>query len=260
MIYDFLQQVYFEFETIICTIKRWNSLMVASLLGYKNIVKILLDLGADINAKDNNGQTALMRATDHGYTEIITLLLDKGADINANNNDGKSALKVAIENSRTETVILLIRNGAEIPQDKTALINTLKKTNWWSKGHLNIIKNTPRNNNHEQDVSKLELAILFQNRQYVQGLINNGINYDNDKCLEIARKAQKLDLIDLFQREKPEIKKEVIIIEDDNEPLHSSSISQSLKRKCSQITGSSSNEKQHKNIESENEFFIVTYH
>ena len=237
-----------------------TTLMFAAKNGHTETVTLLLDKGSDIHAKFKNGATALMAAARKGHTETVQLLIDKGANINAKMVNGKSALTVAIEKSKTEIVMLLIRNGAEIPEDKTALINILKETSWWSNGHLNIIENTPRNKNHEQDVSEIELAILFQNREYVQDLIDDGINYDNDKCLEIARNAKKYDLVDLFQQKRPEIKKEVIVIKDDNEPLHSSSLYEPLKRKYSQITASSSSDENQRkdlmlasnDIESEN--------
>ena len=42
-------------------------------------VQTLLAEGADINAEDSNGGTALMRASYKGHTEIVKLLLEKGA-------------------------------------------------------------------------------------------------------------------------------------------------------------------------------------
>ena len=46
------------------------------------IVKLLLEHGADINLPDNYGHTALMMASLEGNTEIVRLLLDQGADVN----------------------------------------------------------------------------------------------------------------------------------------------------------------------------------
>ena len=44
--------------------------------------------GADVNAKDYNGTTALIMAIRNGYTEIVSRLLEKGADVNAKDYNG----------------------------------------------------------------------------------------------------------------------------------------------------------------------------
>lgn len=47
-------------------------------------------LGCD--AFEDNGATALIRAADNGHLDVVRLLLDKGADVNAHDNDGITAL------------------------------------------------------------------------------------------------------------------------------------------------------------------------
>lgn len=44
-----------------------------------DVVKVLLDLGADIEAADFSKATALLRAASNGHTEVLRVLLDKGA-------------------------------------------------------------------------------------------------------------------------------------------------------------------------------------
>ena len=60
-----------------------KALIVAACGGYIKILKLLLDAGADINAKDNFGWTALHCARE---VEIAKLLIEAGADINAKDN------------------------------------------------------------------------------------------------------------------------------------------------------------------------------
>uniref|UniRef100_A0A3B4XU79 Uncharacterized protein n=2 Tax=Seriola lalandi dorsalis TaxID=1841481 RepID=A0A3B4XU79_SERLL len=42
------------------------------------MVKLLLSCGADVNAQDREGSTALMCASEHGHTHIARLLLETG--------------------------------------------------------------------------------------------------------------------------------------------------------------------------------------
>jgi ankyrin repeat protein len=75
------------------------------------VVGLLLARGADVNARDNRGQTALMLASTSSSEEvaIVTLLLDRGAHVRARDTRGHSAMALAAKNRHTETVRLLKR-------------------------------------------------------------------------------------------------------------------------------------------------------
>ena len=77
------------------------------------ILKILLDAGADANAKDTYGITALMFASEKGHDTCVKLLLDAGADANAKDNNGRTALKSASEKGYDACVKLLKAAGAK---------------------------------------------------------------------------------------------------------------------------------------------------
>ncbi len=53
--------------------------MIAADEGHTVVARILLDRGANINAKNDDGETALMIAADEGHTVIAQLLRDAGA-------------------------------------------------------------------------------------------------------------------------------------------------------------------------------------
>ena len=82
--------------------------------GHIEIVKLLLDRGVDINIVSKYGQSALAYASYFGNTDIVKLLLDKGADPNIVDNDGKTALMNAIDNGNTDIVKLLKKHIATI--------------------------------------------------------------------------------------------------------------------------------------------------
>ncbi len=74
----------------------------------------LIKKGASIEAKDNYGWTALMRAAREGYTDVCMLLVEKGASIEAKSNDGRTALIYAAIWGHTPTCALLLEHNASI--------------------------------------------------------------------------------------------------------------------------------------------------
>jgi ankyrin repeat protein len=78
------------------------------------MVKLLLDKGADVNAQTDDGWSALMSAAAGGDAELLTLLGDNGADVNARRNTGATALMEAAGNGRLQAVKVLLARGADV--------------------------------------------------------------------------------------------------------------------------------------------------
>jgi len=112
-------------------------LMVASENGYTEIVQLLLEKGADVNAETNDGKTALMYAAAKGRTEIVQLLLEKGADVNTKIY-GTPILLWAHENGHTKIIQLLLEKGADVnaknKYGETALMRAAKEK------HIEIVQ------------------------------------------------------------------------------------------------------------------------
>lgn len=66
-----------------------TALMLAVSHGRLEMVRALLECGADVNVQDDEGSTALMCASEHGRAEIVKLLLEQpGCDISIVDNVG----------------------------------------------------------------------------------------------------------------------------------------------------------------------------
>jgi ankyrin repeat protein len=88
-------------------------LMYAALYGDLAATRVLLDKGADPNARNDVGATALMWAVDN--LEITTLLLDRGADPNVRSADGRTAVWIAAGRAGASDVVnALLDRGARL--------------------------------------------------------------------------------------------------------------------------------------------------
>jgi ankyrin repeat protein len=65
-----------------------NLLIEAAEKGDTEKVKALLAQGADVNAKNKRGSTALMLARDRGHSDTVRALVAKGGDVDAKDNNG----------------------------------------------------------------------------------------------------------------------------------------------------------------------------
>ena len=81
------------------------ALREAAIKGDIGTVKVLLDEGVNVNAKDADGRTALTEAAFYGRTEIAKMLLDKGADVFAKKNDGATPLTMAASHKEIAEMI-----------------------------------------------------------------------------------------------------------------------------------------------------------
>lgn len=65
------------------------------------IVTLLIKAGADLNTRNNDGETALIAAVKRGHVETTRLLLMAGADVKIRDAEGRSALDWAEDRNRT---------------------------------------------------------------------------------------------------------------------------------------------------------------
>ncbi|KHO02170.1 hypothetical protein JS61_08070 (plasmid) [Rickettsia felis] len=84
------------------------------------MLKACLEAGKDANAFSRGGMTLLMRAVSNNCsTDLVKLLIEYGADVNTADNDGETAINIASYNGHLELIKVLISEGAII-KNKTA--------------------------------------------------------------------------------------------------------------------------------------------
>jgi ankyrin repeat protein len=102
------------------------ALLEAAGKGDMAIVRVLLDRGANVNAKGEYGVTVLIRGA--GHIDIVKLLLDRGADVNAKMDEGYTPLFYA---SNAEIVRLLVAKGADVNATADNNLTPLLYATWY---------------------------------------------------------------------------------------------------------------------------------
>ena len=101
-----------------------TALMLAAETNQFDIVKLLLQNGADPTRTDLQGGTAILRAVDYGSLETITTMLESevGIDLNITDNDGRGLMHSASVNGHPRIIHLLKENGLDPnSQDRNGL-------------------------------------------------------------------------------------------------------------------------------------------
>jgi hypothetical protein len=95
----------------------WTALMYAASFARRGVTDALLAAGADVDVRSDTGQTVVMEAGsfslyDHGI--MLSILLAAGGDVNAQDNDGNTPLMIAADmpSRRTERILPLLKRGA----------------------------------------------------------------------------------------------------------------------------------------------------
>jgi ankyrin repeat protein len=92
----------------------WTPLMHAIHKDHPDVALLLLELGADSNARANRGTTPLMLAAPEGQVEVVKALLRRGADPRASTVDGATALSNAVAAGQGAVIDALLLQDPEL--------------------------------------------------------------------------------------------------------------------------------------------------
>ncbi len=91
--------------------RREKRLIRAAEDGRLDLVRNLLEAGANRNAKSDGDVTVLMWAAARGHAEVVKILLESGAEPNAKTRRGRTAIEIAMQENQDHVAALLRENG-----------------------------------------------------------------------------------------------------------------------------------------------------
>jgi ankyrin repeat protein len=197
-------------------------MVAASVLGNTGSVRYLLEHGADLNAKDEFGDDALIRAAGMGDAEMTELMLLKGADARRFDKAGFTALQMAQNFSDRSRVNLLLKAGSDVnaantfsgmvkngPIALTRMTPLLMASPFGETATLNaLLKAGARVNDVDvRKMSALMLAIATDQakpatiRQLIAaGADVNGKDQNGESVLDWARKFKQPEILSALQQ------------------------------------------------------------
>lgn len=180
-------------------------LSVAAEEGFLDSVRLLLKYNALIDAQNTTFlSTALMLAAMKGRLEVVRELIDAGADINAVNKMGASVLFYAASSGQLDVVMELLERGADITpvtaHGETALSVAVRKE-YTEIAQLIASKDKSAQNEHH--VLSFLAAAEHGQVDIVRSMIGKGVPYDaqdskGKTALMLAAKAGHLDIVRLL--------------------------------------------------------------
>lgn len=180
-------------------------LHIASQYGHSTAVDLLIEQGADVEATSDGRVTPLMCASCYGYSAIVIKLLNSGTSIDATTKEDKfSAFYYACVNGHEKIMDIFIRNGVDV--DKTDVYN---QTPLNSACLLNMVGSVKKLLEHGADVfhsyddgrTVLYDAVLSKNVEIVKVVIEAMLTRSGDTKLQTELSGYPLNKAIYFEVE-----------------------------------------------------------
>jgi ankyrin repeat protein len=178
-----------------------TALGVAAKIGNIEVMRLLIDRGAEVNERVAGDMTPLKMASIFGKTEAVRFLLEKGAVVDGVNSFHQTPLMLAASQGRTEIVKCLIENGAKINcRDKdrmTALMSAAQYGRTEVVKYL-VEKNANVNAKNKDKMTALMIASEHGHIKIVHVLLLNNAKFVG-KALSIAQEKGHQDIIGVLE-------------------------------------------------------------
>jgi hypothetical protein len=97
-----------------------SAIFSACTLGEIDVVRLLLEHGANIHVVDDDYGSLIQAASSHGHVEVVKLLLSYGADVNADKGMSRTPFELAVDRSDRQLAELLVQAGADADVESLA--------------------------------------------------------------------------------------------------------------------------------------------
>ncbi|KAK2593245.1 hypothetical protein QQS21_009044 [Conoideocrella luteorostrata] len=185
-------------KKVFIRIPTMNSIRLAAFNGHKRILQRLI-LGNEniINQSDEDGTNALHWACERGHAEIVQMLLDKGADVNAQSGDCDNALQAASEAGHVDIMQILLDNGADINAKGRQYSNALQAASYRGDAKIAqmLLDNGADVNAKGKYGNALQAASYKRNIEIVQMLLDRGADVD---ALHVASNGGNVKLLQML--------------------------------------------------------------
>jgi len=176
------------------------------------LVKLLLEHGADARAKSKHGETALHSAASRGDTEIAAMLIERGADVNAEISGGTTPLHQGSWNGHEEILKLLLAKGAEVDPKTTGGVTPLYQAagpgaERHDKGCVEVLlaHGASVNVTDERGNTMLHTAAYYGNKGVIEILLTRGVpvnskNRRGETPLQVASRNKHPEIAELLRQ------------------------------------------------------------
>ncbi len=162
---------------------------------YIRFVEPLLKAGDSPNIPDNKGWTVLMNLATTGDVKIVKLAIDHGADLWAKNSEGKTALEIVKDNGKSE-VAALLQKQEKLQRDLAAAVDSKNLESVKNLINLGANPSLPQSGDLEERFwTPLDRAAHYKNMPMVKLLLENGAKPKDQEAFErIAERGSDVGL------------------------------------------------------------------
>ena len=163
-----------------CTSSSDFAAFTAAECGKDDCLRVLIEAGADINARHRRGTTALISACLRGHDKCVNLLLQSGTDVNMTDNRGCSPLMRSLLRRKLSCLNLLVQAGADV----NAVSNNANTTLMVAALYIS-----------SPDIPITPCVILLKAGARINMRNNKGLNTLEESLLRYSCSHEKLQLL-----------------------------------------------------------------